>query len=68
MLKRDFTVQAKLSQHLKDIRLMLAAASSAGLDLPLAQTHAEILERAERSGFGELDNSAVINAYVRRTT
>ena len=67
MIARDFTVQAKLSQHLKDIRLMLEAATATGLELTLARSHAELLERAERAGFGELDNSAVINAYLRPT-
>jgi len=60
MIENDFTVQARLSQHLKDVRLMLDAARSAGLTLPLTQTHRELLERAETSGLGELDNSAII--------
>lgn len=60
MIERDFTVQARLSQHLKDLRLMLDAATAAGLALPLADVHRELLERAEAAGLGELDNSAVI--------
>lgn len=63
MIDRDFKVQARLSQHLKDVRLMLAAAQSAGGNLPLTQTHAGLLEKAEAAGFGELDNSAIINVY-----
>ena len=59
MLARDFTPQAKLSQHLKDVRLMLAASS---IPLPLSETHRQLLEKAETLGFGEADNSAVIEA------
>ena len=65
MIDRDFKVQAKLSQHLKDVRLMLAAAQTAGSNLPLTQTHAGLLEQAEAAGFGELDNSAIISIYGR---
>ena len=62
MIDGDFATQAKLSQHLKDVRLMLNAASAVGLNLPLADTHRRLLERAETLGLGELDNSAVIEA------
>lgn len=62
MIDGDFTTQAKLSQHLKDVRLMLNAASAVGLNLPLADTHRRLLEQAEALGLGELDNSAVIEA------
>lgn len=62
MIDGDFAAQAKLSQHLKDVRLMLNAASAVGLNLPLADTHRQLLERAEALGLGELDNSAVIEA------
>ena len=67
MIDGDFTTQAKLSQHLKDVRLMLHAASAVGLSLPLADTHRQLLERAEALGLGELDNSAIIEA-IRRPT
>lgn len=59
MLDRDYSVQARLSQHLKDVRLMLAAGRAAGLALPLVDKHRELLEAAERRGLGELDNSAI---------
>jgi len=62
MLRGDFTPQAKLSQHLKDVRLMLAAAQRAQAALPLTKTHRQILEHAERLGLGELDNSAIVRA------
>jgi 3-hydroxyisobutyrate dehydrogenase-like beta-hydroxyacid dehydrogenase len=63
MLRRDFAPEARLSQHLKDVRLMLEAAERAGLRLPLSALHREILERAEAAGYGDADNSAVIEAW-----
>ena len=60
MVERDFSVQARLSQHLKDVHLMLDAARAAGLSLPLTETHRRLMEQAETAGFGELDNSAII--------
>lgn len=60
MIERDFTVQARLSQHLKDVRIMLAAAAAAGLTLPLTETHRQLMEQAEAAGLGDLDNSAII--------
>lgn len=62
MITQDFTPQAKLSQHLKDVRLMLAASA---IPLPLSETHRELLEKAEALGFGEADNSAVIKALLK---
>ena len=64
MVERDFAPQAKLSQHLKDVRLILGAASSSGLELPLSQAHRGLLEAAEAAGYGDADNSAVIQAYA----
>ena len=63
MIENDFQVQARLSQHLKDVRLMLSAVQDSGLSLPLTGTHAELLEKAEAAGLGELDNSAIIRVY-----
>jgi len=58
MLDEDFTVQARLSQHLKDVRLILAS----GVTLPLSETHRQLLEKAEAMGLGEADNCAIIKA------
>ena len=60
LVERDFSVQARLSQHLKDVRLILQAAAAAGVELPLTDTHRRLMEQAEAAGLGELDNSAVI--------
>lgn len=67
MIEHDFTVQARLSQHLKDVRMMLQAAGDAGMPLPLTDTHCRLMEQAEATGLGELDNSAIIEV-LRRTT
>ena len=63
MVAGDFEPEARLSQHLKDVRLILAASARNGVDLPLSQRHADLLERAEALGFGSADNSAVIKAF-----
>lgn len=60
MVAGDYAVQARLSQHLKDVELMLAAAGESQLRLPLTQTHRAILQAAVRRGLADADNSAVI--------
>jgi 3-hydroxyisobutyrate dehydrogenase-like beta-hydroxyacid dehydrogenase len=60
MISGDFAPQAKLSQHIKDVELMLDEAAAGGKTLPLTQLHLQLLERAEAEGLGELDNSAII--------
>ncbi len=64
MLTNDFKVQAKLSQHFKDVRIILSLAADRGLALPLSQTHRNLLEQAESAGCGELDNSSIIKVYA----
>lgn len=66
LVERDYAVQARLSQHLKDVHLMLQAARAAGLPLPLTETHRRLLEQAEAEGLGELDNSAVLEVLRLR--
>ena len=63
MVEGDFHAEAKLSQHLKDVRLMLAAAEKNGISLPLSALHRSLLETAQAAGFGDADNSAVIKAF-----
>ena len=64
MIEGDFRTQARLSQHLKDVRLILEAAAEAGQALPLTEAHRRLLEAAEAAGFGDADNSAVIRAFT----
>ncbi len=63
MIQQDFTPQARLSQHLKDVRLMLDCAAECAIELPLTEAHRRILERVEELGYGDLDNSALIKFY-----
>lgn len=62
MVNGDFATQAKLSQHAKDIRIVLDQASQHGARLPLSELHLELLALGERIGFGEDDNSSIIRA------
>jgi len=63
MLNRDYNPVARLSQHRKDVSLMLGLARQLGLQLPLTETHDSLLAKAEAAGFGDADNSAIIEAY-----
>ena len=65
MIGGDFTPVARLSQHLKDVKLILEAGSAAGVRLPLSETHLDLLEEAEAAGLGQLDNSAIFQVYQR---
>ena len=67
MLQRDFSPEARLAQHHKDVRLIVAAGIAAGLPMPLSRAHDRILSEAEAAGFGALDNSAVIEVLRQRT-
>jgi len=66
MIEGDFSTQAKLSQHSKDVRLILEEASRAGITLPLSNLHLQLLDQAENAGWGELDNSVIIQAIEQR--
>lgn len=68
MLRGNFKPQARLSQHLKDVRLMLAAAAKAHTKLPLSETHRKILCAAEAAGYGQMDNSAIIRVIGTRNS
>jgi len=68
MLRGDFTPEARLKQHYKDVSLILKYASQVAQELPLTAVHADILEKAIEAGDGELDNSVVINEIRRRRT
>lgn len=63
MLEGDFTVQARLTQHRKDVDIILAEGAKAGLQLPLSALHVELLRQAEAEGWGTLDNSAIANLW-----
>jgi 3-hydroxyisobutyrate dehydrogenase-like beta-hydroxyacid dehydrogenase len=63
MVARDFTPEARLTQHHKDVRLILAAAERLGFDLPLSRVHERLLTDVEGQGMGDSDNSAIVRAY-----
>ena len=60
MIHADFAPDARLSQHLKDVRLIVDIGRQAGLPMPLSAAHRAVLEKAEAAGCGELDNSSII--------
>ncbi len=66
MLERDFAPQAKLAQHLKDVRLIIAEGKQHGAHTPLSLLHEELLQRAVDLGCGDADNAAVIEAFRPR--
>lgn len=62
MVRADFTPQAKLTQHKKDVRLILREAKRHGIALPVSALHHQLLGQAELLGLGDADNSAIIQA------
>ena len=67
MTRGEFTPEGRVTQHLKDVHLMLEQAERANQRLPLLEVHADVLEACVRQGEGDLDNSAVIKEIRRRT-
>jgi 3-hydroxyisobutyrate dehydrogenase len=67
MIAGDYTPQARLAQHLKDVRLIQALAKRHGTSTSLTDVHQALLEAAVNLGYGDADNSAVIEAYRRKT-
>jgi len=67
MVSGDFTPQARLRQHHKDVSIILKYAQKYGQELPLSSVHLDVLAKAIAAGEGELDNSAVIREIKRRT-
>ncbi|MGH9629789.1 MAG: NAD(P)-dependent oxidoreductase, partial [Bryobacteraceae bacterium] len=66
MLTRNYTPHARLSQHLKDVRLMLSAGVRSGARLPFTGLHEALLEEVMNAGFADVDNSAILEAFLRR--
>jgi 3-hydroxyisobutyrate dehydrogenase-like beta-hydroxyacid dehydrogenase len=66
MAHRDWKPEARLSQHLKDVQLILELAEECGAPVPLSEVHRELLERSEQLGFGDADNSAVLEGFQNR--
>jgi 3-hydroxyisobutyrate dehydrogenase-like beta-hydroxyacid dehydrogenase len=62
----DFAPEGRVTQHLKDVHLMLEQAERVKQQLPMLEVHADVLEACVREGEGDLDNSAVIKEIRRR--
>ncbi|MEZ5398388.1 MAG: NAD(P)-dependent oxidoreductase [Bryobacteraceae bacterium] len=66
MLERDWTPEARLRQHHKDVRLILAEAARGGIELTLSGVHERLLAEAAAAGFGDADNSAILEVMRGR--
>jgi 3-hydroxyisobutyrate dehydrogenase-like beta-hydroxyacid dehydrogenase len=67
MVAREFAAEGRVTQHRKDVELMLAQAERVGQQLPLLSVHADVLAACIRSGEGDEDTSIVIEEIRRRT-
>lgn len=63
MLAHEFSPQARLAQHHKDVKLILEEAARKSKTLPLSMLHEELLARLVAAGDGDLDNSAILKAF-----
>lgn len=54
---------ARLSQHAKDVGLILELAKCVGARAPLSGIHQRLLEEAVAAGYGGLDNAAVFRVF-----
>ena len=66
MVRNEFAAEGRVTQHLKDVHLMLEQAQRLKQRLPLLEIHAEVLEACIGQGEGDFDNSAVIREIRRR--
>jgi 3-hydroxyisobutyrate dehydrogenase-like beta-hydroxyacid dehydrogenase len=63
MLAGDFTPQARLAQHLKDVHLILNMGEACAARLPFSTLHRDLLERLAAQGYHDADNCAIIRAF-----
>ncbi len=63
MVAADYSVQARLAQHLKDVRLIRDLARRHAAKTPLSDVHEALLQSAVELGFADADNSAIIEAF-----
>ncbi|MEE2753379.1 MAG: NAD-binding protein, partial [Candidatus Latescibacterota bacterium] len=62
MISEDFATEARLSQHLKDVGLILDMGMKQNVKLPLSTLHADILRTGVDAGYADCDNSSIIKA------
>ncbi|WP_409527053.1 NAD-binding protein [Rhizobium sp. BK650] len=67
LVERDFSVQAAISDVLKNNRLVAEAARQAGIASPLLDACHHLYSETESLGFGREDMAAVIRALEART-
>jgi 3-hydroxyisobutyrate dehydrogenase-like beta-hydroxyacid dehydrogenase len=65
MAAGEYSAQARLGQHLKDVDLILDLGQQTATPLPLSALHAQILRAGVAQGLGELDNAAVVEVLRR---
>ena len=65
MLAEEFTPEARLAQHWKDVGLIQQQGRVNGASLPLTDVHETLLRAAAEAGWGALDNSAIIKVFQR---
>jgi len=65
MINGDFSPQARLGQHLKDVRLIRELAAQAGARAPLSELHEQLLMQAVAAGYEEKDNCAIIQVFLQ---
>jgi 3-hydroxyisobutyrate dehydrogenase-like beta-hydroxyacid dehydrogenase len=63
MISGDYSPQARLAQHLKDVRLIRELARRHGARTPLSEVHEAVLQAAVDLGYADADNSAIIEAF-----
>jgi 3-hydroxyisobutyrate dehydrogenase-like beta-hydroxyacid dehydrogenase len=68
MIAGDFTPQARLAQHRKDVDLIVAEARRTRAQVPLSELHRALLLKAEEAGLGEADNSAIVRVFETNDT
>jgi len=65
MIAGEHSPQARLAQHLKDVRLIRELARRHNAHTPLSDLHESLLQAAVDLGYGDADNSAIIEAFMR---
>jgi len=68
MFSGEFAPEGRITEHRKDVHLMLEQAQRIGQRLPALDIHADVLEACVRQGEGDLDNCAIIQEIKRRRT
>ena len=59
MIQEDFSPQARLAQHLKDVQLILQLGDEHSQNLSLSQVHQSLLETAVELGYADADLSLI---------